>query len=146
MQKIQIIGHLGNDAEVKDLNNNQVINFSVAVSESYTNKQTNEKVTNTIWFECAKWGNNIQVAQYLKKGQQVFIEGKVNNRAYLKDDNSVQVVNGINVFDIQLLGSKDSNNNQQNNNQAPTTQTQTNPNEMAKEFNNDEEDSDLPFN
>lgn len=104
MQKIQIIGHIGGDCEVKDLNETQVINFSVAVSESYNNK-AGEKVTNTIWFECSRFTNNVAVAPYLKKGTQVYIEGKVNNRAWLKEDGTPQVINGINVFEIQLLGS-----------------------------------------
>lgn len=56
MNRQEFIGHIGNDAEVKDLGTNQVINFSVAISESYVNKTTNEKITNTTWFECAKWG------------------------------------------------------------------------------------------
>lgn len=73
MNKQEIIGFIGQDAEVKDYNQNQVINFSVAVTEGYTNKSTGEKITNTIWFECAKWGNNTQIAQYLKKGTQVYI-------------------------------------------------------------------------
>lgn len=50
MQRLTIIGFIGNDSEVKDLGQNQVINFSVAVSETYVNKTTNEKVTNTTWY------------------------------------------------------------------------------------------------
>ena len=45
MQKLQIIGYIGKDAEVKDISNNQIINFSVAVSESY--KKDGETITNT---------------------------------------------------------------------------------------------------
>lgn len=105
MQKLQIIGRIGNDAEVKDLGNNQVINFSVAVSEKYKDA-SGEKVEKTTWFECAKWGNSTTIAQYIKKGDLIYIEGKVNNRAWMNDAGEVQVVNGINVFDIQLLGTK----------------------------------------
>ena len=46
MNRLEIIGHIGNDAEIKDLGSNQVINFSVAVSETYLNKTTNEKRRN----------------------------------------------------------------------------------------------------
>ena len=109
MQKIQVIGRIGKDAEVKDFGNSQVINFSVAVSEKYTNKQTGEITTNTTWFECAKWGNNTSIAQYIKKGGQIFIEGKINNRAWVDQSGTPQVTNGINVFEIELLGSKDDN-------------------------------------
>jgi len=90
---------------VKDLGTNQVINFSVAVSEKYKDAQ-GEKVEKTIWFECAKWGNSTAIAQYIKKGDMIYIEGKVNNRAWVNDQGEAQIVNGINVFDIQLLGTK----------------------------------------
>ncbi len=140
MNRTEIIGFLGNDSEVKDLGTNQVINFSVAVSESYVNKTTNEKITNTTWYECAKWGNNTQIAQYLKKGQQVYIMGKPNNRAWQNEQGDIKVVNGVLVNEIKLLGSKQSNDNntpQQQHQQA--TQPQNN-----EDFNNSEE-HELPF-
>jgi len=101
MLRIEIIGHIGNDAEIKDLGTNQVINFSVAVSETFT--KNNEKQTQTTWFECAKWGNSTQIAQYLKKGAQVYVSGKPNNRAYINNDGAAVAVNGINVMQIDLL-------------------------------------------
>lgn len=137
MQRIEIIGFIGQDAEVKDLNQNQVINFSVAVSESYINKNTNEKVTNTVWFECAKWGNNTQIAQYLKKGTQVFISGKVNNRAWQNENGELKVVNGILINNIELLGSKTQN--------ESSTTKQENNTQNDNGLNPDETDSDLPF-
>jgi len=143
MQKLQIIGHLGNDAEIKDFTGNQVINFSVAVSESYTNKQ-GEKVTNTTWFECAKWGNNTSVAQYLKKGTQVYVEGKSANRAWVKEDGTAQIVNGITVFEIQLLGSKDSNSTSSPSTERP--QANQSNSFVDGEKTNEEDDGDgLPF-
>jgi len=101
MLRIEIIGHIGNDAEIKDLGTNQVINFSVAVSETFT--KNNEKQTQTTWFECAKWGNSTQIAPYLKKGAQVYVSGKPNNRAYINNDGAAVAVNGINVMQIDLL-------------------------------------------
>lgn len=101
MQKLQIIGYIGKDAEVKDISNNQIINFSVAVSESY--KKDGETITNTTWYECSKFGNNVAVAQFLKKGTQVYVEGKPANRYFKKDDGSITLINGINVSSIELL-------------------------------------------
>jgi single-strand DNA-binding protein len=153
MNRIEIIGHIGNDAEIKDFNSNQVINFSVGVSESYTNKE-GVKVQSTTWYECAKWGNQTQIAPYLKKGTQIFVSGKPQNRAYVKEsDGSLQVVNGINVNQIQLLGSKNDNN-------ASSVTNEPKPRESATEYSNDnptyaravnsmadnpEPESDLPF-
>jgi len=141
MNGLEIIGHIGQDAEVKDLGTNQVINFSVAVSESYINKTTNEKVTNTTWFECAKWGNNTSIAQYLKKGTQVYISGKVNNRAWQNESGEIKVVNGILINQIELLGSK-----QNNENNATSQPQQPNPPTSSEQpEQNDEEHQDLPF-
>lgn len=144
MNRLEIIGHIGNDAEIKDLGTNQVINFSVAVSESYTNKQ-NEKVTSTMWFECAKWGNSTSIAQYLKKGTQVYVSGKPNNRGWVNEQGEAKIVNGITVFDIQLLGSKTEST--QSNAPAPanTAQTQTNPAQMGGPLPGEDEGPDLPF-
>jgi len=146
MNRLEIIGHIGNDAEIKDLGTNQVINFSVAVSESYTNKQ-NEKVTTTMWFECAKWGNSTAIAQYLKKGTQVYVSGKPNNRGWVNEQGEAKIVNGITVFDIQLLGSKQESTQSNAADTAPanTAQTQTNPAQMGGPLPGEEEDSGLPF-
>lgn len=149
MQEIQIIGRIGKDAEVKDFNNNQVINFSVAVSEKFTNKQTGEITTNTLWFECAKWGNNTSVAQYIKKGGQIFVKGKINNRAWLDQSGTPQFTNGINVFEIELLGSKDDSTPQPQGQRSPST-APTIPPVNEQQFQpsssgDDDENSDLPF-
>ena len=141
MNRLEIIGHIGQDAEVKDLGTNQVINFSVAVSESYIKKETGEKITNTTWFECAKWGNNTAIAQYLKKGTQVFISGKVNNRAWQNENGEIKVVNGILINQIELLGSKQNND---NSTQSQPQESKPTSEELNKAIANDEE-TDLPF-
>jgi len=107
MQKIEIIGFVGADAEVKEVGNNQVINFNIAVSESFTKKGVKE--TATTWFQIQKWGNNTVVAQYIKKGTQIFVSGKPANRTFIDNAGVAQIVNGINAFEIELLGSKDNN-------------------------------------
>ena len=147
MQRLTIIGHLGQDAEVKDLGHNQVINFSVAVSESYVNKTTNEKVTNTTWYECAKWGNNTAVAQFLKKGQQVLVEGKPTARSWQKEDGSLVSVLGVSVLNLELLGSAKSENNSQPQAQAPQPQSPAPSSDATANISNvDEVDDDgLPF-
>lgn len=146
MNRLEIIGHIGNDAEVKDLGSNQVINFSVAVSESYIKKDTGEKVTNTTWFECAKWGNNTSIAQYLKKGTQVFISGKVNNRAWQNEQGEIKVVNGILINQIELLGSKQNNENNTTS-QPQQASPQTSPIPTANNLppTENDDDGDLPF-
>lgn len=145
MQRLTIIGHLGQDAEVKDLGHNQVINFSVAVSESYVNKTTNEKVTNTTWYECAKWGNNTAVAQFLKKGQQVLVEGKPTARSWQKEDGSLVSVLGVSVLNLELLGSaKSENNSTSQQTPQPVIQSSEQRNDAIGNSNEDDGDG-LPF-
>lgn len=103
MQRIEIIGTIGKEAEVKDLNNNHVINFSVAVNERVKDEEK------TIWFDVAKFGNQTGVAPYLKKGTKVFVSGKVNNRAWLNQSGEAQVSNGIVAFEVELLSKSESN-------------------------------------
>ena len=139
MQRIELIGHIGQDAEVKDFNENQVINFSLAVSQSYTNKQ-GENISNTTWYECAKWGNNTSVAQYLKKGTQVFVSGKPQSRAWQKEDGTLVSNLGVNVFNLTLLGSKNENQSQSQ------PQASSHPQGQAQATNfNEEEHDNLPF-
>jgi len=111
MQRIEIIGNVCDQAQIKEINNNQLISFSVAVNESFS--QNGEKQTKTTFFDCSKWGNNTSVAQFIKKGDLIFVSGKPNNRAYQKEDGTIQVVNAINVYEIELLGSSNNQNKQQ---------------------------------
>lgn len=131
MQKIQIIGRIGQDAEVKDFNSNQVINFSVAVSERWKSQQ-GEQQEKTTWYDCSKWGNNTNIAQYLTRGTQVYVEGTPECRAYMNKEGEAVSVLGIKVFSVELLGSKEE--------AKPQSQQQN----TADEF-EPEEHEDLPF-
>src|SRR5690606_20671167 len=133
MQRLEIIGHIGKDAEVKDFNTNQVINFPVAVSESYTDKN-GEKVTNTTWYEVSKWGNSTKIAEYLKKGTQVFISGKPGARAWKKEDGSIVTVLCLNASDIKLLGFK-----------QEAKNTDKIPFNTGNQIEDDDPNNDLPF-
>ena len=74
VNKVFLKGRLGQDPE----NNNGAVKFSIATSEKYTNSQ-GEKVENTQWHNCVAFGKTGEILQkYLKKGQEVFIEGKIN--------------------------------------------------------------------
>lgn len=150
MNRLEIIGHIGNDAEVKDLGNNQVISFNVAVTEKWKDKQSGEVKSKTDWFQCAKWGNNTSLAQYLKKGTQVYISGKAEAKSYVGNDGQLKQVLSLNVNEIKLLGSVPQQGQQQNNNyQQPQNnqqfnqQQQQNFNQGQQQFQDDIEN--LPF-
>ncbi|MDP1546941.1 MAG: single-stranded DNA-binding protein [Anaerolineales bacterium] len=78
-QKIVITGNLGRDPEMRYTPSGQAVtSFSVAVNESYTNAN-GEKVKKTIWFRVTAWGKQAEICnQYLKKGQQVLVDGRMS--------------------------------------------------------------------
>lgn len=146
MQKLIIVGRVGQDAEVKDFPASQLISFSVAVSETYVKKSTNEKVTNTTWYECSIWRNDVSIAQYIRKGDFICLEGTPNNRAYLSNEGDAKLVNGINVSKVELLGSKPEGTTPSQPRQERPQANQTNSfvDGPATDFKEEEHD-DLPF-
>ena len=105
MIKMQVIGNLGKDAEMKDVNGKKVINFSVAHTEK----------DKTIWVDCAYWTDKDGILPYLKKGQQIYAEGNGDIRKW---EGGATLT--LRVGSIQLIGSKQESNQQpQQQQQAP---------------------------
>jgi single-strand DNA-binding protein len=104
MIKMQVIGNLGKDCTTNMVSGKSVINFSVAHTERYKDSQGNMK-DKTIWVECAYWTDRTAVAPYLKKGQQVYVEGAPDIRTYTKADGTTGVSLTLRVLSVQLLGS-----------------------------------------
>lgn len=106
MIKLQIIGNLGKDCIVKEVNGKNVINFSVAHSEKFRDAQGVEK-ENTTWVECAYWTDKTNVSQYLTKGRTVYAEGYPQIDAYTKDGQPKGTLR-MKVITIQLLSGNNS--------------------------------------
>ena len=103
MIKLQVIGNLGKDCIVKEINGKSVINFSVAHSERFKDAQGNQK-ERTTWVECAYWTDRTAVAQYLTKGRTVFAEGTPEADAYTNKEGQVAATLRMRVQTVQLLG------------------------------------------
>lgn len=103
MIKLQIIGNLGKDSIVKEVNGKNVINFSVAHSERYKDSQGNQK-ERTTWVECAYWTDKTAVAQYLVKGKTVYAEGTPEADPYTNKDGQAAATLRMRVQNLQLLG------------------------------------------
>ena len=132
MIKLQLIGHLGQDATVNDVNGRKVINFSVAHSEKYKNKEGIE-VSRTTWASCAYWTERINLAMYLKKGTQVYIDGFPEAKTYRNSNtNEVMPQLSVRVASLQLLSSNNK-----------TEQTQNN--DFLNQPNGYEQSDDQPF-
>lgn len=87
VNKVILVGTCGQDPEIKYLpNGNAVCNLSLATSEQWTDKQTNQKVEKTEWHRVSMFGKVAEIAgEYLRKGSQVYIEGKLQTREWEKD-------------------------------------------------------------
>jgi len=103
MIKLQIIGNLGADCIQKEINGKNVINFNVAHTEKFKDAQGNV-VEKTIWANCAYWTDRTAVAQYLKKGKQVFVDGSPEVEVYTNKDGQPAATLRVRVRDLQLLG------------------------------------------
>jgi len=104
---VHLIGNLGMDPEVKEVNNgSKMARFSLATSETYKNP-VGEKVTETQWHNLIIWGGLAEVAEkYLKKGKQIAVEGKINNRIYDDKEGNRKYITEIVVNDMVMLGGK----------------------------------------
>ncbi len=105
MIKLQVIGHLGKDALVNNVNGKNVINFTVAHSERFKDAQGVQK-DKTTWVDCSYWTDKTAVAPYLKKGTQVYVEGQPDVRTYTTQDGRNGATLSLRVMSVQLLGSK----------------------------------------
>jgi single-strand DNA-binding protein len=88
LSKIQIIGNLGRDPELRYTPNGRpVASFTVAVNQSTKNQQTGEWIESTDWFRVSVWGDRGErVAENLRKGSRVFVDGRFKTREYEAND------------------------------------------------------------
>ena len=154
VNKVILVGTCGQDPEVRYLpNGNAVTNLSLATSEQWTDKQTGQKVEKTEWHRVSLFGKVAEIAgEYLRKGSQVYIEGKLQTREWEKD--GIKRYTTEIVVDMQgtmqLLGGRPQN--QDNTNQAPRPQQQRRPQQPAPQQaapqplpDFDPEDDGIPF-
>ncbi|BAV04654.1 single-strand binding protein [Filimonas lacunae] len=103
MIKLQVIGNLGKDCVLNNVNGRSVINFSVAHTEKFRDATGNTK-DRTIWVECAYWTDKTGIAPYLKRGTSVYVEGNPEVRTYQTNDGRQGASLTMRVVSIQLLG------------------------------------------
>jgi single-strand DNA-binding protein len=108
MIKMQVIGNLGKDCVVNQVNGKNVINFTVAHTEKYRDSQGNNQ-EKTTWVDCAYWTDRTAIAPYLQKGTQVFVEGAPEVRSFTRNDGTNGATLTMRVREVQLLGRKGEN-------------------------------------
>jgi len=109
INKVILVGNLGKDPEVRHFEgNSSVASFSVATSESYLDKTTQERKTQTEWHNVVMWNGLAGVAEkYLKKGSQVYIEGKLTTRKWQDKEGNDRYTTEIVARTMKMLGSRD---------------------------------------
>ena len=138
VNKVILIGNLGKDPEVRHLDNGvAVANFSLATTESYTNKQ-GDRVNQTEWHNIVLWRGLADIAErYLKKGNSVYIEGKISTRKWEDKEGNARYSTDIIADKMTMLGAKQGNTPSSIPNQGAETTAQ----DTLQDSGND----DLPF-
>ncbi|MGB5818478.1 MAG: single-stranded DNA-binding protein [Saonia sp.] len=103
--KVQLIGNLGNDPEIVNLEGgSKLAKFSIATNENYKNSK-GEKVTDTQWHNIVAWGKTAEIVEnYLTKGKEVAVEGKLVNRSYETKEGEKRYVTEIRCNELLMFG------------------------------------------
>jgi single-strand DNA-binding protein len=103
---VTLVGNLGRDAEVRYTSGGTAVaNFSIATSEVWRDKTTNEKKEQTDWHRIVLWGKAAEsLQQYLVKGKTVAITGSIHNREWEDRDGNKRYTTEIKARDVRLVG------------------------------------------
>ncbi|QLB43037.1 single-stranded DNA-binding protein [Mannheimia pernigra] len=111
INKVIIVGNLGNDPEMRTMPNGEAVaNISVATSESWTDKNTGERREVTEWHRIVFYRRQAEVCgQYLRKGSQVYVEGRLKTRKWQDQNGQDRYTTEIQGDVLQMLGSRQGN-------------------------------------
>lgn len=109
LNQAQIIGHLGKDPETRYLPSGEAVcNFSIATTEKWKDKNTGEQKEATEWHRISTFGKLAEICgQYLKKGSQAFVQGKMVTRKYTDKDGIERFVTEIRGETMKMLGGRE---------------------------------------
>jgi single-strand DNA-binding protein len=153
--KVILVGNVGKDPEIRRFENNIKASFSLATSETYTPKG-GDKVTQTEWHNIVAWRRLAELAEnYIRKGTQVLIEGKLRYRSYDDRDGNKKYIVEVEADVIQLLGRKPDGQNQSSQGQsaqggtgnysAPSQPMSSPDNNISEDLTTRDTADDLPF-
>lgn len=139
LNKVQLIGHVGRDPETRYMpSGDAVTNLSLATTDKYKDKQSGEQKEATEWHRIAFFGKLAEIAgQYLKKGSQCYIEGKLRTRKFTDANGIEKYSTEIVAETMKMLGGKPS--------EAGAGGAPTNTGAGTGGLNNEYDDSDIPF-
>ncbi|MFQ3369492.1 MAG: single-strand DNA-binding protein [Flavobacteriaceae bacterium] len=139
LNKVILIGHLGDDVKIHNFEGGGCIGrFPLATNETYLNKQTNEKVTNTEWHNIVVRNKAAEICEkYLSKGDKVYVEGRIKTRKWQDDKGVDRYSTEINCQEFTFLNTKN-----EMSSSSPNAETKATiqPNTSSADLNDD-----LPF-
>ena len=140
INKVIIVGNLGADPDSRAMpSGNAVTNISVATSESWNDRDTGEKQEKTEWHRVVFFNRLAEIAaQYLKKGSQVYVEGKLQTRKWEDKEGNERWTTEVVGNQMQMLGDRMSND--MSNDNASSSQSSSD-----NDFSTDDFDDDIPF-
>lgn len=109
VNKVILLGYVGKDPEVKDFENGKVAKMTIATTEKgYKLKSGKEVPDRTEWHNIMLWGGLAEVSEnYVKKGMQVYIEGKIQTRSWADKEGVTHYITEIVASDLQMLGKRE---------------------------------------
>ena len=145
-----LIGHLGDEVKMHYFEGGGSIGrFPIATNETYTNKQTGERVTNTDWHNIVVRNKAAEICEkYLSKGDKIYVEGRLKNRQWQGEDGNTRYTTEVHVQDFTFLTTKkESMANAQSASQPSQPAQQKEPTKTVEPTisNEPEDDDDLPF-
>lgn len=145
VNKVILVGFVGNDPEVRYLDSGTpVANFRLATSENYTNR-SGEKVSQTEWHNVVVWRGLAEVVEkYVKKGSQLYIEGRIRTRAWDDRDGNKRYTTEVVADNLQMLGKRGETSDMPASQEQPQNNTSA-PKTSDGAVSDDEAVDDLPF-
>jgi len=144
INKVILIGHLGDEVKMHYFEGGNAIGrFPIATNETYTNKQTGEKVTTTEWHNIVVRNKLAEICEkYLSKGDKVYVEGRIKTRQWEGEDGAKRYTTEIHVVDMTFLTTK-----KELNAPAQKEGLKPNPSTMPNQeiVSQEEVEDDLPF-
>ncbi|EMY82658.1 single-stranded DNA-binding protein Ssb [Psychroflexus gondwanensis ACAM 44] len=147
LNKVMLIGHTGDEVKMHYFEGGNCIGrFPLATNEEYINKATNEKVSNTEWHNIVVRNKAAEVCEkYLKKGDKVYIEGRIKTRKWQDEKGMDRYSTEIQCLEFTFLTPKDGSNSPSSTESSTAPQQQTASKPSSKPQATEEEEDDLPF-
>lgn len=144
LNKVMLIGHLGDEVKMHYFDDkNCVGRFPLATNETYTNKQTNERVSNTEWHNIVVRNKAAEICEkYLTKGDKVYIEGRIKTRKWTDDKGMERYSTEIQCTDFTFLTNKSE---QQQSQESKTPSANPQPQQSTQNSVVPDGNDDLPF-